>query len=268
MVTSNTKTLDTAISKKDIISDLRKLGLQEGMTVEVHSSLSSFGYVIGGAQTVVDALMETVGYEGTLVMALQDSNNNEPSYWSRPPIERELWEKVRNSMPAFNPNESEFKSMGDITNNLNRRAGAYRSYHPSCAFVTFGKYGKLIANKHELDFGLGEQSPLGTIYGLPSYVLLIGVDYDNCTGMHLAEYRSGVRKILLQGGAIEENGYRKWVKYLDIDLDSDEFLEIGKEFEKKGLVTIGKVGNSKCKFFKFAEIVDFATEYLKNKYGA
>jgi len=57
------------VSKDDIVRDLRKLGVTEGLAVEVHSSLSSIGHVIGGASTVVDALMEVVGSTGTLVMS-------------------------------------------------------------------------------------------------------------------------------------------------------------------------------------------------------
>ena len=44
------------IDKERIIKDLKDLGLKEGDTVIVHSSLSSLGYVEGGADTVIDAL--------------------------------------------------------------------------------------------------------------------------------------------------------------------------------------------------------------------
>ena len=252
------------LSKKDLVNQLKKLGVRPGMTLEVHTSMKSLGYVIGGAQTVVDALMEAVGFDGTLVMPLQTYENNEPAYWENPPAERRLWQKIRDNTPAYNPDSSQFRHMGEVVNNLNRRAGVYRSSHPSLAFVTYGKYGKLIAQNQSMDFGLGEQSPLGTLYQLPSYILLIGVGYDNCTAMHLAEYRSGIRPVILQGGAIEENGSRKWVKYLDCDLDSDDFPPIGKKMEEKGLVTIGKVGKADCRLMKFNEAVDFACDYFKN----
>ena len=44
------------VSEHDIIDGLIELGL-EGKAVEVHSSLSSFGYVVGGAKSVVRALL-------------------------------------------------------------------------------------------------------------------------------------------------------------------------------------------------------------------
>ena len=56
------------ITKEIIINGLKELGLKQGDTVLVHSSLSSFGYVDGGADTVIDALLETVGKEGTVLV--------------------------------------------------------------------------------------------------------------------------------------------------------------------------------------------------------
>lgn len=56
------------MKKKELISELTKLGLREGMEIEVHSSLSSFGYVEGGAETVIEALMECVTKQGSIFM--------------------------------------------------------------------------------------------------------------------------------------------------------------------------------------------------------
>ena len=53
------------VTKHDIISAVRNVGLKEGSTVMVHTSLSRIGYVCGGAQTVIEALIEVVGHEGT-----------------------------------------------------------------------------------------------------------------------------------------------------------------------------------------------------------
>lgn len=64
--------------KKELINELRKIGIEEGMELEVHSSLSSFGYVEGGAKTVIDALKECVTNKGSIFMpALRLSHNLE-----------------------------------------------------------------------------------------------------------------------------------------------------------------------------------------------
>ena len=56
------------MNKADLVNWFRILGVRPGMALEVHSSLSSFGYVEGGADTVIEALMESVGTEGAIVM--------------------------------------------------------------------------------------------------------------------------------------------------------------------------------------------------------
>lgn len=56
------------IAKQDIIKGLLDLGLKSGDEVEVHSSLSSFGYVAGGAKAVISALKEVVGENGSIFM--------------------------------------------------------------------------------------------------------------------------------------------------------------------------------------------------------
>ncbi len=54
--------------KEELVDELKKIGLREAMEIEVHSSLSSFGYVEGGAETVIEALMECVGTNGSIFM--------------------------------------------------------------------------------------------------------------------------------------------------------------------------------------------------------
>lgn len=56
------------MDKTELIGQLRKAGIQEGMCLEVHSSLSSFGFVDGGADTVIDALMACVTEQGSIFM--------------------------------------------------------------------------------------------------------------------------------------------------------------------------------------------------------
>ncbi len=56
-------------TRESLGADLRALGVTPGMTLIVHSSLSSLGWVCGGPVAVVQALMDVVTPEGTLVRA-------------------------------------------------------------------------------------------------------------------------------------------------------------------------------------------------------
>lgn len=55
-------------TRGSLAEDFRNLGLKKGMTVIVHSSLKSLGWVVGGPIAVVQALMDVLSEEGTLVM--------------------------------------------------------------------------------------------------------------------------------------------------------------------------------------------------------
>jgi len=56
------------MQKLELIKEFKKIGIQTGMEIEVHSSLSSFGYMEGGAESVIEALMECVGLYGSIFM--------------------------------------------------------------------------------------------------------------------------------------------------------------------------------------------------------
>ena len=56
------------MTKQELVEELKKIGLKEGMEIEVHSSLGSLGYVEGGAETVIEALMECVTDRGSIFM--------------------------------------------------------------------------------------------------------------------------------------------------------------------------------------------------------
>ena len=66
------------VLKKDFEDAFKKLGLQEGDNVIVHTSLSSLGFVCGGAQIVIEALLNTVNDCGTIVMPTQSWKNLDP----------------------------------------------------------------------------------------------------------------------------------------------------------------------------------------------
>ena len=56
------------VTKKVLKSALTDLGIEKGMILEVHSSLSSFGELEGGAETIINTLKEIVTEEGSIFM--------------------------------------------------------------------------------------------------------------------------------------------------------------------------------------------------------
>lgn len=259
------RTVKKIINKKELIEELKELGLRQGMIIEVHSSLSSFGYVVGGAQTIVDALIEVVGYNGTILMPLHCQGNSEPSIWSNPPCPPEMVAKVRQGLPIFHRKETDAYNMGQVVDNLRRRDGVLISEHPNRAYIAWGKYSKLLCNHQSLNFAWSQESPAARLYELKGHVLLLGVDYDKITSLHLAEYYGNLTPIAFNCAMNEDKGFRKFQRYLDLDNDSSQFHEIGALLEKKGYVQQRVIGKATCKLMPFDVALDYGVKYLKHK---
>lgn len=245
-----------------IANDLQKLGVTKGMTVIVHSSLSSIGWVCGGQVAVVEALMKVVTEEGTIVMPTQSSDLSDPKNWENPPVPEDWWEIIRNNVPVFNPETTPTRSMGKVVECFRTYSEVKRSNHPLHSFAAWGKHAGWIIEGQALFPSFGEESPLRKIYDLDGHVLLIGVDHDSNTSLHLSEVRAEVRELAQIGVPITEDGLRVWKEYEELDYDSDDFEYIGKQFDETGAVTTGKIGNATCKFMKQREAVDFATKWF------
>jgi aminoglycoside 3-N-acetyltransferase len=261
-VVDKTQKLNT---HETMVDDLRKLGLYEGMTVIVHSSLSSLGWVCGGAVAVIQALMEVVTSDGTIVMPTHSGNYSEPSYWRNPPVPQEWWPIIRETMPAFNPAITPTNGMGVIPETFRKFPGVMRSNHSTLSFAAWGKEAQFVTEKRGMDFALGENSPLAAIYKLDGWVLLLGVGYSRNTSFHLAEYRAPHTTPCLCGAPIAENGIRSWRTYQDIDFDTDFFETIGAGMEAEIGIKGGLVGIADSKLFQQRIAVDYAVSVLRKR---
>ena len=253
-----------ALTKNDLIALFKEIGIRQGMILEVHTSLSKFGFCIGGAQTFNDALIETLGYNGTLIMPMQNGTRSEPSYFRYPPMKRELYQKYRDNLPSFDIDDTDSEGMGRVVENLRRRCKAVVSNHPVVPFVAYGKYARLLCAHQDLHYSLSDSSPLGRLYELKAHCLLAGVSYDSMTSLHLSEYRSGVRPIVLQGSKLANSD--SWTKFLELSLNSDDgFLEIGKQLENKGLVKKIAIANGEMRLLRVDVAIDEGMRYFDKR---
>ncbi len=253
---------ENVLTRERIIADLHALGVREGMLLEVHASLSSMGYVLGGARTVVDAILELIGEEGTILMPVHTGDNSEPSNWKNPPAEPSAWQMIRDEMPAYDPENSDLKDMGAVAENLLHRSGTVVSNHPTLSYAAKGRYASLLCNRQSMHFPLAEESPAARLYELHGSVLLLGTGFDKCTCLHLAEYHTESRPIIIEGASIKTQDGRKWKKYLNLDLNSDYFTAVEEIMRKKGMISETMLGSCHAQLFSATQAIDEATQYL------
>ncbi len=243
-------------------ADLQLLGVKDGGVLLVHSSLKSIGWVVGGARTVIQALLDVLGPKGTLVMPAHSGSLSEPSEWENPPVPEAWWPLIRQEMPAFDAQRTPSAGMGVIAEQFRTWPGVVRSQHPCVSFCALGPQAERITANHSLEFSLGERSPLGRLYELQAQTLLLGVNYDSNTCFHLAEYRVRQPTSYIGHAPVIRDGERIWAAFADVDFQTEWFPAIGEAWDRSGAVQLGWVGSAPSRLFSLPSAVDFAREWL------
>ncbi len=216
------------LTKGDIESGLRDLGLMTGDHVLVHSSLSSLGPVEGGAATVVDAFLEVLGPDGTLVV------------------------------PTFG-------DFGAIMEEVKRRPGVVESIHPRASVAAVGGKATEVCQDHwKAEMAHTEGTPYARIGDLGGYVCLLGVDQDRNTTLHAVE--SMLRLSYLN--RTQEHTFdtpegevtRSWDYFPGPHRD---FIGLDAMLRRQGIVKLGRIGRSAVRLMKSKELVDYLFEFGK-----
>ena len=255
------------VTVETIVSALDSLGIESGQTVLVHGSLSSLGWVCGGPPAVVDALLEVIGEDGTLVMPTHSPGNMDPSNMGNPPVPESWYDTIRAQMPPYRPAVTPTRGMGAIAECFRSYPEVRRSDHPQHSFAAWGNEPEFVTAEHSLDYSLGENSPLARVYDLDGDVLLLGTTHATNTSLHLAEYRSSLDlERTTHAGAVLVEGEREWVEWEDLAIDDEDFTACGEAFETQhpDCVEIGKVGVGEAKLFSQRSLVDFAVGWFES----
>ena len=261
------------VTTSSLQDDLVDLGVTAGMVLIVHCSLRSIGTVWGGAPAVILALENVLGDGGTLVMPTQTCHLLDPKggrFKDPPQAWLDKWQGIMNdSYPAFDPALTPTDFMGWVAETFRKQNGVVRSVHPYTSFAAWGKHADAITADHPLDFPLGENSPLARIYGLHGYILLLGVDHDKSTSLHLAEHRAtyASKRVVsdTRGMPMLVNGTRQWVRCQDINSDDySDFQLVGEAFEADtDLTKRGTIGDSPSRLMPQAPFIDYASEWFE-----
>lgn len=267
------------VVRSELESDLHKIGLERGGVVMVHCRMSAIGWVVGGSETIVRAILDVLGPSGTL-MALTG--------WEYDSYDLDEWPEVRRAAylkepPSFDPELSESqRDFGRLSERIRTWPGARRSRHPEASFAAVGYQAEWLTSDQPWDHPYASGSPLAKLVEADGDVLMLGAPLETITLLHYAEERARVpnkqrvtyRVPMRAGDGIE------WRLIHDIDTskgafdygkvvpgDTDAFEVIGAEALAAGIGIGGKVGEADSCLFPARELERFAAAWMEERFG-
>lgn len=238
--------MERTLTFEYLVNSFRELGIEKGMELEVHSSLSSFGHVEGGAETVISALKEAVGKEGSIFMPALRLSPEMPL--SESDKKAGITVKIK-----ILPEDRKKSAMGIIADTFRMQSDTVTG---SGIFQISGW------GKHAAEAAKGG---LEHVINSGGMALLLGVDIYKLTAMHYVEdiLPDKIREVFAAGKDIEA-----------VYPPDEWFIEAGeppvkpwytiqaKAYEK-GLIRDGYIGSCKYMFFRIRDVVDlYRTELI------
>lgn len=238
------------VTKRDVIEKLEKVDIRKGDVIYV----PSFTPILGNAENVIDdtidALIEVVGADGTIVM---------PTF---------NWDYCKGEV--FDP-ETTCSQVGILTERFRKKKGVYRSITPPwCTFAATGKLAKeIVCIKGTSSFG--SDSILEYLYEINAKYVLLGCSYnEGAVHIHWLEERFEVPyrywkqlkgQVKIKGKLIKDVSYM-YARDLDTDvtIDSNHLTTV---FEKTGKVKVEKIGLGGLRSFSTKDYVEFMIPYFE-----
>lgn len=223
-------------TKDDLIDGLRNMGLNGTETILIHSSMKSLGEVDGGADTVLDVLIEF--FEDGLLL-----------------LPTHTWKTINKDNPIYDPNNSP-ACVGILPNMFLKREGVIRSLHPTHSMAGIGKNAKEYLKGEE--FNNTPCTPGGAYDRLKDCggkILLIGVGHERNTYIHSVEEVLNVPNrladeptkltIVMSDGSLKEVYVRKHYNPNQPHI-SEDFVKLNKAFLDCGASKEVKLADANC----------------------
>ena len=245
------------------------MGLGEGDAVLVHAALKSIGPIVGGPDTVVSALRDTLGPEGTILGYTDWQMEEDEAVLADPALRAEV--------PPFDPLSSRsIRDNGFFPEMLRTTPGALRSGSPGASMAALGGRAAWLMADHALDYGYGPQSPLGKLVEADGKTLLVDAPLWTMTLLHHAEHLADLpsKRIKRYETPILVDGRTQWRWFEEFDtsdpvvegLDEFFFVEIVEAFLATGKGKRGTIGAAPSILVRAREIVPFAVEWLERRF--
>jgi aminoglycoside N3'-acetyltransferase len=224
-----------------VIDQLRALGVAEGGVLLVHTSFRAIRPIEGGPLGLIAALREALGPKGTLVMPSWTGSDEEPFDAATTPASSDL---------------------GVVADTFWRFPGVVRSEHCFALAAIGPEAQRIVSGPLPLPPHVPE-SPVGRVRDLDGKVLLIGVDHDADTMIHVAELLANVPYRVPKHVTVLKDGRPTRIEYLENDHCCQRFNLANEWLRARGLQSEGRVGHARARLARARDIVDVVVEQLR-----
>jgi aminoglycoside N3'-acetyltransferase len=223
-----------------LVEQLSALGVFSGDVLLVHTSFRAVQPVADGPRGLISALRAALGPDGTLVMPSWTGNDQEPFDPARTVASRDL---------------------GVVADTFWRLPGVQRSNHPF-AFAAAGRHAAhVVHDPLPLPPHIPE-SPAGRVHELDGKILLLGVDHEVNTTLHLAELLAGVPYRVPKEVTVLERGRPVRLSYGENDHCTKRFALMGDWLDERRLQSAGTIGHAAALLARSRDAVNTALERL------
>lgn len=251
------------VTREDVLAGLGELNLPSGAVVIVHTSLSAFGNVEGGADTLLRAVRERIGPQGTVVVPTFTSDLvKDPCQAAGADPSAEIAAQ-RATVPLFRDDLP--TTLGALPSAVLDDPQRFRSRHPWASVAAVGARAQQITAKQSLAYALGKDSPFARIYDLDGFILLLGVGHTRNTFLHHAESLLEAHRRKIRRFPYLVEGERVWLEVADVAGDRERYFPaVGDAAEREGLVGCVRIGGAECRMMAVRPFIDFARLELES----
>ena len=258
-------------TRRELREQAHSLGLRAGDDVMVHAAMRKVGPLIDGPDTLIGALLDAIGPEGTLLCY----TNWEQQYEDALDSSGVLDPAMKPDIPAFRPEASRAsRDHGVIAEFIRTWPGALRSGNPGASIAAIGAKADWYTRNHPLRYGYGEDSPFARLVQSNGKVVLAGAPLDTMTLLHHAEHLARVEKkrIVRLEVPLWIEGTTHWQTIEEFDtcdpvvdgLAADYFGTVVEDFLNSGRGARGVIGNADSIAVSAQEITDFGVKWLES----
>jgi aminoglycoside 3-N-acetyltransferase len=240
-------------TKERILGDLSELNITPGDAVLVHASMRAVGPVEGGADTVVEALLEAVSPEGTVVAPVFHSANRLTA------TEHES-DLLSSDGESFQPDAVSVEEVGILAQRIALHPDARRSSHPAHSFAAIGSNADFLTANVPFNYPLGTNGTLAKLHQLNGKILLLGVGHAANCSIHLAELWADAP--YARRKARVRTGEESWQEMEGSPECSGGFARIESILRQARIIKTGYVGNAPSQAMRVQFVVSMAREML------